>query len=77
MWEIIIWLISIPFMILFYITEFIENPNRDSLIGSQSEIVQENYSWDYLKELISDRYEFGAGVVDNKIYLIGGLAAPT
>src|SRR5688572_20791821 len=67
--NILLKLFFIPFILLLQITEVINTPNRDSLAGSNLEIIQEYYAWDYLKQLPTNRYEFGAALAGDSIYM--------
>lgn len=72
--QLILALLALPFILLFNIQEFIERPNRDSLIGSAYQIEATGFRWDRKADIPFKRYEFGGARVGDFIYLVGGLS---
>lgn len=70
-------LLALPFVLLFNIQEFIEKPDRDSLVGSNYQIEESGYAWEKKAEIPSQRYEFGLANAGDFIYLLGGLSIPS
>lgn len=69
-------LLSLPFHVLASIKE-VSNRNVDrTFVGSALDITPGGV-WTEGPKLPSYRYEFGAGVLNDKIYIIGGIYAPS
>lgn len=65
-----------PFRIITLIREFLNRNVDRNFVGSSLPITPVG-EWKTAPKLPSFRYESGAGIVNNKIYVIGGITAPT
>ncbi len=69
-------LIAIPFHLLTFWREFIYRNVDRTFVGSTLQVTSGGL-WRNGPKLPSYRYEFGGAVVDDKIYIIGGITAPS
>ena len=74
--EIIRQLFILPFLLLTFITNIVEQPNR-VFQGSGAAIAARAGRWQTSAPLPSTRYDFGSGVFEGKIYIIGGVVHPS
>ena len=76
MGEIVRQIFIIPFLLLAFFTDVVGQPNR-VFQGSGAAVAEPAGSWQTSVPLPSSRYDFGAGVFEGKIYIVGGLVHPS